>query len=227
MTFPTFLINTAASALFGASAPAPEPPPMTTPTAADLTTDEMLADLEAYLCKRFRVQVTEKGDSAIMRGVALVFGVAAMLGVNVPTSEEFLTRFATTLGPVVFLPSGMPRGKRRTLLLLHEIGHAEAFWAEPLFFPRAYLQSGEKRAAYEAQAERGRIEGAWLLYGELPTADHVHSFMQHGYAVDAPDVTLAQQLVDIAATAADSGVVSSPVGLAVRDWLRSKQEPGR
>ena len=66
-----------------------------------------------------------------------------------------------------------------------------------------------------------------LLYGELPTADHVHSFMQHGYAVDAPDVTLAQQLVDIAATAADSGVVSSPVGLAVRDWLRSKQEPGR
>ncbi len=51
--------------------------------------------------------------------------------------------------------------------------------------------------------------------------------MQHGYACDAPDVTLAQQLVDIAATAADSGVVSSPVGLAVRDWLRGKQEPGR
>lgn len=223
----TTLLNELAAAILGPKPTAPEPPPMTILTAADLTTDEMLADLEAYLCKRFKVQVTEKGDSAIMRGVAAVFGVAAMLGVNVPTSEEFLTRFATTLGPVAFLPSGMPRGKRRTLLLLHEIGHGAQFWEEPLFYPRAYVQSGEKRAAYEAQAERGRIEGAWLLYGELPTADHVHSFMQHGYAVDAPDVTLAQQLVDIAATAADSGVVSSPVGLAVRDWLRSKQEPGR
>jgi len=199
---------------------------MTNPTAADLTTDEMLADLEAYLCRRFKVQVTEKGDSAIMRGVAAVFGVASMLGVNVPTSDEFLTRFATTLGPVVFLPTGLAKGKRRTLLLLHEIGHGAGFWEEPLFYPRAYLQSGEKRAAYEAQAERGRIEGAWLLYGELPSADQVHAFMQHGYACAAPDVTLAQQLVDIAATAADSGVVSSPVGLAVRDWLRSKQEPG-
>lgn len=214
-------------AFAGALTSPQEPTPMTIPTAADLTTDEMLSDLEAYLCRRFKVQVTEKGDSAIMRGVAAVFGVASMLGVNVPTGEEFLTRFATTLGPVVFLPSGMPRGKRRTLLLLHEIGHAAQFWEEPLFFPRAYVQSGEKRAAYEAHAERGRIEGAWLLYGELPSADAVHGFMQHGYACDAPDVTLAQQLVDIAATAADSGVVSSPVGLAVRDWLRGKQEPGR
>jgi len=214
-------------AFAGALTSAQEPPPMTTPTAADLTTDEMLADLEAYLCRRFKVQVTEKGDSAIMRGVAAVFGVASMLGVNVPSSEEFLTRFATTLGPVVFLPSGLPKGKRRLLLLLHEIGHGAGFWEEPLFYPRAYVQSGEKRAAYEAQAERGRIEGAWLLYGELPTAEAVHGFMQHGYAVDAPDVTLAQQLVDVAATAADSGVVSSPVGLAVRDWLRGKQEPGR
>lgn len=53
---------------------------MTNPTAADLTTDEMLADLEVYLCKRFRVQVTEKGDSAIMRGVAAIVAGALLVG---------------------------------------------------------------------------------------------------------------------------------------------------
>lgn len=215
MTFPTFLFNTLASALGGAS-PAPEPSPM---SSTDFTSDDALADLETYLCQRFRAQVTEKGESAIMLAVAFVFGVAAMLGAGVPTSAEFLTRFATTLGPVVFLPKGMePRGKHRVLLLLHELGHVEAFWAAMLFYPRAYVQSGEFRGTVESQAERGRIEGAWLLFGELPTADAVHGFMEHGYAVERPDITLAQQLLDIAATGTASGVVSSPVGLAVRDW---------
>ena len=200
-----------------------EPPTMT----IDHTSDEALADLEDYLCDRFKARITEKGDSTIMRGVAAAFGVAALLGANVPTSSEFLTRFATTLGPVVFLPSGMPRGKRRTLLVLHEIAHAEQFWDAPIFFPRAYLQSGEKRAGYESMAERGRIEGAWLLFGELPTAEAVGAFMEHGYAVDAADSGLAQQLLDAAATAADSGHISSPVGLAVRDWMLARERGQR
>lgn len=197
---------------------------MLTDPLADLTTDDMLADLEAFLLRRFRAVVQVKGDLAVLRVVAMVFGVLALLGLNLPTADEFLTRFATTLGPVIFLPTGERPRKQRLLLLLHELGHVAAFWHEPLFFPRAYVESGERRAGYEALSERGRIEGAWLLYGELPSAEHVHGFMRHGYAVDAPDVTLAQQLVDIAATASDSGVISSPVGLAVREWVRSKQE---
>lgn len=217
MTFPTFLFNTAASALFGATPAAPTEPTMPSdPT--DFTSDDALADLELYLCDRFKARITEKGDSAIMRGVGAAFGVASMLGVNVPTSDEFLNRYATTLGPVVFLPTGLPKGKRRTLLVLHELGHVVPFWEAPLFYPRAYLQSGEFRGTVESQAERGRVEGAFLLFGELPTADGIHGFMQHGYACDAPDITLAQQLLDAAATATASGVVSSPVGLAVRDW---------
>ena len=213
-------------ALAGAFTTHPEPTTMSSdPT--DHTSPDALADLEAFLCRRFKAHVTEKGDSTIMRGVAAAFGVASMLGVGVPSSADFLTRFATTLGPVVFLPSGMPKGKRRTMLLLHEIGHVEGFWSEPLFYPRAYLQSGEKRAGFEAQAERGRIEGAFLLFGDLPTADAVRAFMEHGYACDAPDITLAQQLLDIAATAAASGVVSSPVGLAVRDWRLARERGQR
>ncbi|MDB4929443.1 MAG: hypothetical protein JWM10_1927 [Myxococcaceae bacterium] len=224
MTLPGFLLSTAASALFGATH-APESTMPSDPT--DFTSDAALADLEDYLCDRFKARVTEKGDSVVMRGVAAAFGVAAMLGANVPTSDEFLTRFATTLGPVVFLPTGLPKGKRRLLLVLHEIGHAVAFWHEPLFMPRAYVQSGEKRADYESGAERGRIEGAFLLFGELPTAEGIHGFMQHGYACDAPDITLAQQLLDIAATATASGVISSPVGLAVRDWRLAKERGQR
>lgn len=212
-------------AAVGAFTSPQEPPTMSDPI--DHTSPEALADLEACLCTRFKVQLTEKGDSAVMRGVAAAFGVASMLGANVPSSDEFLTRFATTLGPVVFLPSGMPRGKRRTLLVLHEIAHAWQFWNAPLFFPRAYLQSSERRATYEAEAERGRIEGAWLLYGELPTAEGVGAFLEHGYACDAADVTLAQQLVDAAATAASSGHISSPVGLAVRDWMQARERGQR
>lgn len=212
-------------ALVGAFTSRQEPPTMSDPI--DHTSDEALADLETYLCKRFRATVQVKGDSAIMRAVALVFGFAAFFGLNLPTAEEFLKRFATTLGPVIFLPVGLTDPKRRALLLLHEFGHVAGFWEEPLFYPRAYVQSGEKRAGFEALSERGRIEGAWLLYGELPTAEHVHAFMEHGYAVAAADSGLAQQLVDAAATAASSGHISSPVGLAVRDWMQARERGQR
>jgi hypothetical protein len=189
----------------------------------DFTSAEALADLEAFLCHRFKARIVVKGDSAAMHVVAEVFGVAAMLGVNVPTSNEFLTGFATTLGPVVFLPAGVTDPRQRIGLVLHEVGHVAAFWHEPLFMPRAYLQSGEKRATYEAAAERGRFEGLHQLYGELPTADRVHTFLAHGYACAAPDVSLAQDLLDAAATATASGVVSSPVGLAVMEWKRARE----
>lgn len=199
----------------------PETPPMSTET--DFTSPEALADLEAFLCRRLKARVVVKGDSSVMRVIAETFGVAAMLGANVPTSQEFLTGFATTLGPVVFLPAGVTDPKRRIGLVFHEVGHVQAFWHEPLFMPRAYLQSGEKRATYEAAAERGRFEGMNQLYGELPTADRVHTFLAHGYACDAPDVTLAQQLLDGAATATAAGVLSSPVGLAVAEWKRARE----
>lgn len=208
-------------ALVGAFTTHPEPIMSSDPI--DHTSPDALADLEAFLCRRFKARIVVKGDSTIMRVIAETFGVAAMLGVGVPTSQEFLTGYATTLGPVVFLPAGITDPKRRLGLVLHEIGHVQAFWHEPLFMPRAYLQSGEKRAAYEAGAERGRFEGMNQLFGELPSADRVHTFLAHGYACDAADVTLAQQLLDIAGTATAAGVVSSPVGLAVAEWMRARE----
>jgi hypothetical protein len=218
----TTLLDAIADALLGSHhAPATEPPTMSNDI--DFTSPEALSDLEAFLCRRFKARVVVKGDSAVMRVIAETFGVAAMLGANVPSSEEFLTGFATTLGPVVFLPGGVTDPKRRIGLVLHEAGHVQAFWHEPLFMPRAYLQSGEKRATYEAAAERGRFEGMHQLYGELPTADRVNTFLAHGYACAAPDVTLAQQLLDEAGTAAASGVLSSPVGLAVAEWKRARE----
>lgn len=207
-------------AVVGAFTTHPEP---TTMTDIDHTSPDALADLEAFLCRRFRARIVVKGDSTAMHVIAEVFGVGALLGLNVPTSQEFLTGFATTLGPVVFLPAGITDPRRRLGLVLHEIGHVQAFWHEPLFMPRAYLQSGEKRAAYEAGAERGRFEGMHQLFGELPSADRVHTFLAHGYACDAADVTLAQQLLDAAGTATAAGVLSSPVGLAVAEWKRARE----
>lgn len=187
-------------------------------------TEEDLLDLERFLLLRFKAFVFVKGDSKAMGLIAAAFGVLVLFGLKVPSSEEFLTRWATTLGPAIFMPRGLTDPKRRILLLLHELGHVVSFLALPIFFVRAYLGSKERRAGYEAIAERGRIEGAWLLFGELPTAAQVESFMRHGYAVDQPDAELAQDLVDIAATSTAADVITSPVGLAVREWQRSRGE---
>ena len=176
------------------------------------------AALEAYLCKKYRAVVLEKDDSTIMRVIAMAFGVLALFGVGVPTSEAFLTRYATTLGPVIFMPKGLTDPVRRLLLLLHELGHVRQFWDDPLGFPRAYVGSEERRAIYEAEAERGRIEGDWVLTGALPTAGAIAGFMEHGYAVSVQAADLARDLLASAATTTSHGLLATDVGKAVRDW---------
>jgi hypothetical protein len=183
-------------------------------------TPDLLTLLVVDLLARFRAVVRDKHDAVEMRFIAAVFGVAVLLGADVPTSEDFLTRYWTTLGPVIYAPRGTGSLAPHARVVFHELTHAVQFWRDPVGFVSKYLSS-KGRAELEAEAERGAIEAWWLLTGELPARLDDLDVTRHGYALDDGHATLTRDLLETACTSVSRGILSSDVGLAVLAWLRA------
>jgi len=185
-----------------------------------LPADKLFALVVALLA-RFNAVVREKQDAIEMRAIGTVFGVMALLGVNVPSDETFLRRFWTTLGPVVYAPIGHSQLDLNWRVIFHEVGHVVQFWRDPVSFVVRYCTS-RGRAELEAEAERGAIEGEWLLLGTLPPSLDALAITRHGYAQDTSHVALTQDLLETAVVSVSHGVISTDVGLAVLAWMKAQ-----
>lgn len=178
--------------------------------------------LAVYLLTRFRAVVRGKGDAVEMQVIAAVFGVVQLFGAGIPSSEEFLTRYWTTLGPVVYPAAGVDRSAMGAHLrvLCHELTHVVQFWRDPLDFVGRYLTS-KGRAELEAEAERGACEAWWILTGEAPADLGAVDITRHGYALDDSHADLTRDLLEQAVTSVRAGVLSTDVGIEVALWVRA------
>lgn len=182
--------------------------------------------LAAFLLSRFCAVMRSKGDAIEMQVIAGVFGVARLLGVGVPSTEEFQTRYWTTLGPVVYAPAGRAESLGDHLrVLAHELTHVVQFWRDPLGFVVRYLTS-KGRAELEAEAERGACEVWWILTGEIPADLGSVDITRHGYALDSQPgehddyADLTRNLLEQGVTSVRAGVVSTDVGIEAARWVR-------
>ena len=183
------------------------------------------AQLEAHLCSKFRAKVLDKADSAVMRGVAKAFDVAHLLGIEdgVPLGADFLTSYATTLGPFVFIPKTWePRA--RLLVLLHELVHVIQFWSHSIEFVYLYLAEKEYRATMEAQAYRTEPEALMVLEGAVGayTPENTVMALTQGYALDGKAITLAVDMSDVALTSINHGIVTTPPVVEMRAFLNAR-----
>lgn len=176
--------------------------------------------LAAHLLGRFYAIVRSKGDAVEMMAISVAFGVAVLFGAGVPETSEFLTRYWTTLGPVIYRPSGAVL-EDSLRVLFHELTHVVQFWRNPWEYVRRYLAS-RGRAELEAEAERAACEGWWILTGELPADMGSVDITRHGYALDDGHADLTRDLLEQAATSVRAGVISTDVGLAVLAWVRAQ-----
>lgn len=179
---------------------------------------EQRTEMVRHLLKRYAAFVRDKDDTEVIRAVAEVFDVAAFFGAGVPSTDEFLTRYWTTLGPVIFAPKGHGPLAEHLLVLCHELTHVVQFWRDGLSFAIRYC-TRKGRAELEAEAERGAIEVAWLLTGTLPAYDAL-AITRHGYALDEAHAAHTVNLLHTAVTSIANGVISTDVGLEVLGWLR-------
>lgn len=183
-----------------------------------LTIDQLTALIGALL-SRFRAVVREKSDTNEMSFVAKVFGLLTFFGIGVPTSDEFLNNFWTTIGPVIYSARGSGPLAPNARVVFHEVTHVVQFWRDPLSYVARYVTS-TGRAELEAEAERGAIEAWWILTGVLPPALADLDRTRHGYALDDSHADLTVELLDTACTSVSKGVLSTDVGLFVLDWMR-------
>lgn len=181
---------------------------------------EQRAELVRHLLKRYAGYVRDKDDTDAIRAVAEVFDVAAFFGAGVPSGEEFMTRYWTTVGPVILAPRGHGPLHDHLRVLCHEITHVVQFWRDGVAFVIRYC-TRKGRAELEAEAERGAIEAWWLMTGELPPSLDALDVTRHGYAFDDSHADLTRDLLLTAATSVQAGVISTDVGLEVLAWLRA------
>ena len=182
------------------------------------------AALAAHLLSRFQAFAVEK-VGVPFELVAKLFGVAALFGAGVPTGGDFITRWWTTIGPVITTPPGRTSALGEFLrVLCHELMHVVQFWRAPLGFVKRYLTS-RGRAELEAEAERAACEVWWMLTGTTPLDLGAVDITRHGYALKTEpgehddDADLTRDLLESAVTSVRAGVVSTDVGIAVREWL--------
>lgn len=177
--------------------------------------------LAAFLLSRFCAVMRSKGDAIEMQVIAGVFGVVKLFGAGVPSTEEFQTRYWTTLGPVVYAPAGRAEALGEHLrVLCHELTHVVQFWRDPVSFVVRYLTS-KGRAELEAEAERGACEAWWVLTGTIPENLGDVDITRHGYALDDSHADLTRDLLEQAVTSVRAGVISTDVGLEVAKWVRA------
>ena len=182
--------------------------------------------LAAFLRSRFKAFVREKtGLPAEI--IAKAFDLADLFSAGVPSGDDFVTRYWTTLGPIILTPPGLSAELGEKLrVLCHEIMHVVQFWRDGAGFVVRYLTT-RGRAELEAEAERGAAEVWFILTGELPPDLGAVDICRHGYALtsapgdhdDAADLT--RDLLEQAVTSVRAGVVSTDVGLAVLAWMRA------
>ena len=217
---------------------------------------EVATELEAYLCKTFGATVVTKEDSNLHKALAGVFTVAnagaalvreaaSLISLDVPklrlpTGEEYLANFATSIASEVALPRRVraPEGAvSRLLLLPHEVGHViqhkrgvdAGWWPKAVSHSVLYLASVSTDDAAEYL---GHVEGdqyactevvrAWLSGGtRRPMGEIVDGLVRHYTLAGAGADVARATLVSHYATMDDGGIPNVTSARVALDWLNT------
>jgi hypothetical protein len=186
-----------------------------------------LAAFKDALATRFHARIVRREDAFEMRLLAMALdALRGMTGLPLPDFETFLRGYATTIGPLVYLPSGLSPDDEMELVV-HEVQHVAQWNAAPgqTGLPGRcgmlwlYLVEPEARVRFEVEANRAAMEHRWARSRTLALLDDLVHPLEGGYALGAAEVTLGRDLLEAAATSVSHGVVSTVVGQFAAAWL--------
>src|SRR5262249_28101861 len=126
-------------------------------------TPELVRAFYKHMTGTFGASVIDKRSATEMQVVAGVLGALGIVN-----REEFLRRFATTIGKRIYLPFDVGDAAQgwslwsQVAVLTHECQYIVQYNANgPLGFSWRYLTNTAARAAFEAEAYRCQLELQW------------------------------------------------------------------
>lgn len=189
-----------------------------------------LTDLDARyflseMGNRLRGRVLDKAHAVEMQIVANVLDTVRLVaGASLPDAQTFMRDYATTIGPLVYLPDGWD-AKTRIDVGTHEFEHVNQFWrgeyggvggfsAGPSF-AYLYLMDEEVRVRAEQRAMRAQWEVRRVVFGEeLPHPSTFATILEGGYALSDKGLKLARDLAEIWTTEVHYGRIDTAAGEA-------------
>lgn len=200
---------------------------MSTPTKAVVTATPTFppipdAEIERIVeraRKRSRAIIRTKDDAPEAVLVARAFGLVHLFA-DVPDGDAFLHNYATTIGPLVYLPKNVT-GLDKLLVLTHEFEHVEQFWRLGVQFGIDYLGSQAWRSVFEMDAETAMWEVTFYLTGTIPPRETLSRLIEHGYASGTLGVHLAQTVAEGRIAAVAAGTVTTTAGRNMIEELRA------
>lgn len=195
-------------------------------------TQEQAHQFSAEMSRRYHATIIHKQAAVEMQAVAMTLEVMRRFGQNVPSADEFLNNFATTVGTLIYLPNGWSPDDQIEVLA-HEFQHVKQFTDSHGFDTKGlglpgglamwglYITSDEARARYEVEAYRVGLEVHYYRTGQIPTLDQLAAPLRNSYAISPEQAAFAQDLLETATTSVTAGLVSTDVGRVTIDWLKA------
>lgn len=192
--------------------------------AIGLIVDPKARAFAEFMCSRHNARIHTK-DNLLMQIAAAGFDVADVFMDGIPTGDAFRRKYATTIGPEIFIPEELLTGDGQELIVLvtHECEHVSQFFRYHLAFCWLYSSEAEARASYEANAY-GAGEEVKHFFG-MPHADP-HALLPDlvaAYAVLEQDQHLAEVMMQSFHQSASAGICTTLAGKDAVAWLRRNQ----
>ena len=181
--------------------------------------------LQAHLTAQFGFTVHDKETSTLMKAISFGMDVGSAFSSGLPKGDDFMTRFATTVGTEVFLPKSIRENPLSVLeVVTHEAQHVVQFNATNIEFAWFYLTDPVARAQFEADAYASGIAVRCWLTGQPPTESipWVLDTLVKSYHLKAEDRVYAETALKSHMASLSAGVVTTSAAATALDFLNLK-----
>lgn len=166
-------------------------------------------EFQNYMTGQIGFVVTAKETSDIMRAVATGMDLATHVTSGIPAGNDFMEKYATTLGKEVYIPKSIRDNPLSMIdVLTHEGEHVLQYKATGVEFVWFYGTDQAARAQFEADAyAAGTATRTWLT-GKVPsnTLSWILDALVRGYHLRPEDRKYAETALKSHFASLNSGI---------------------
>jgi len=190
-----------------------------------MITADQAREFCAHMARAHKATVIRKEAAIEMQMLATGFDIAKRFGAQLPDRQDFLERYATTIGGWIYMPSSFSPAVQLEVMT-HECQHVNQFYRGGLGLPGGpgmwwlYLVEPEARARYEAEALTAGFEVMFACTKQLPDLDAVVAPMEGGYMLGPDHLALIRGLLETNMTSIVAGTPVTEAAANAIGWLR-------